>query len=193
VFAGTNDGIYRARLDELRFEKPPVYNFIPRVFDLLPDRSDTATILAGSHFGVLRSKDSGATWQVFSQGIPDHTIVECLASDPAKEAHLFAGTSAGLFESHDRGETWLPVADGKVGVNIPAIIYLDSAGRSLLAADNTFGGVLLSGDGGIHWRKIEDPEFSSPVRSLVQDPLHPSVIYLGTGTEGVYRLTLDGL
>jgi hypothetical protein len=192
VFAGTSDGVYRTRLDELRFEKPPVYRFIPRVFSLLAAKGDPGTIFAGSHFGVLSSKDSGTTWQVSSYGIPDHTIVECLVSDPGREAHLFAGTSAGLFESHDSGGTWASVADGRLGVNVPSVIFLDSGGRRILAADNTSGGVLLSEDAGAHWEKIEDPEFGSPIRSMAQDPTHPSVIYLGTGTEGVYRLTLAG-
>jgi photosystem II stability/assembly factor-like uncharacterized protein len=190
VFAGTNDGVYRARLDELRFEKPPHYNFIPRVFSLLASKDNSGPIFAGSHFGVLRSSDSGATWEFSSQGIPDHTIVECVAFAPGKENHLFAGTSAGLYESRDSGHTWERVPDGRLGVHVSSLIFLDASGKRILAADNTFGGVLLSEDAGGHWEKIENPEFGSPIRSLAQDPLHPSVIYLGTATEGVYRLFL---
>jgi hypothetical protein len=51
---------------------------------------------------------------------------------------------------------------------------------------------LLSEDAGAHWEKIGNPEFGSPVRTLMQDPSHPSIIYLGTGAESVYRLTLEG-
>jgi photosystem II stability/assembly factor-like uncharacterized protein len=192
IFAGTDDGVYRSSLSELSFEKPPNYRFIPRVFSLLASKDDSDPILAGTHFGVLRSSDSGATWQFSSRGIPDHTIVACLADDPGRENHLFAGTSAGLYESQDGGNTWERVPDGRLGVSISSVIFLDSTGRRILAADNTFGGVLLSEDAGSHWEKIEDPGFASPVRTLAQDPLHPSVIYLGTGTEGVYRLTFHG-
>ena len=139
---------------------------------------------------MLRSSDSGATWQASSRGIPDHTIVECLVEDPGEENHLFAGTSAGLYESRDRGNTWERARDLRLGVDISAVIFLDSTGKRIVAADNTFGGVLLSADGGGHWEKVENPEFGAPVRTLVQDPFHPSVIYLGTGTEGVYRVAL---
>lgn len=192
IFAGTNDGVYRARPDDLRFEKPPRYNFIPRVFSLLALTNDPRPIFAGSHFGVLRSSDSGDTWQFSSQGIPDHTIVECLTLSPGNKSQMLAGTSAGLYESPDGGNTWTRVADGRLGVNVSSVIFLDSGGRRILAADNTLGGVLLSEDGGGHWERIEDPEFSSPIRTLAQDPAHPSIVYLGTGTEGVYRLSLAG-
>jgi photosystem II stability/assembly factor-like uncharacterized protein len=192
VFAGTNDGVYRARMDDLRFEKPPRYNFIPRVFSLLASNNNSGPIFAGTHFGVLRSTDSGATWQFSSRGIPDHTIVQSLVSAPGKENHLLACTSAGLYESRDAGNTWERFRDGRLGVSVSSVIFLDPSGRRILAADNTFGGVLLSEDAGSHWEKIEDPEFSSPIRTLAQDPLQPSIIFLGTGTEGVYRLSLAG-
>jgi photosystem II stability/assembly factor-like uncharacterized protein len=192
VFAGTNDGIYRARLDELRFEKPSGYNFIPRVFSLLASGKKPSLIFAGTHFGVLRSDDSGVTWQFSTTGIPDHTIVQCLRFVPGSEDHMFAGTSTGLYESQDGARTWALVPGEQLGVSISALIFLDPKGERILAADNTFGGVLLSEDSGAHWVKIENPEFGSPVRTMVQDPIHPSVIYLGTGTEGVYRLTLHG-
>jgi hypothetical protein len=60
----------------------------------------------------------------------------------------------------------------------------------LVQRSKTFGGVLLSEDGGTQWEKIEDLQFGSPIRSLAQDPLDPSIIYLGTGSEGIYRLSL---
>jgi len=193
IFAGTDDGVYRARISDLRFEKPPRYSFIPRVFCLLASKTDSGSLLAGTHFGVLRSTDSGATWQFSSRGIPDHTIVECLVNSPGNENHLFAGTSAGLYESQDGGNVWERVPDGRLNVNISSIVFLDPTGRRILAADSTFGGVLLSEDAGGRWEKIEDPEFSSPVRTLMQDSSHPGIIYVGTGTEGVYRLSVEAL
>ncbi len=191
VFAGTNDGVYRARVGDLNFEKPPGYSLIPRVFALLPSRANAARIFAGTHMGVLRSDDSGATWSVASAGIPDHTTVECLASTPADEARIFAGTTGGLYVSSDGGNTWGKSADGRLGVDVPSVIFLDSTGRRILAADNTHGGVFLSENAGSSWERLENPEFASPVRTLAADPLHPSVIYLGTATEGVYRLSLQ--
>jgi len=191
VFAGTNDGVYRARLPDLMFERPRNYAFIPRVFALLaaPD----GIVFAGSHLGVLRSVNHGDTWTFSSDGIPDRTIVHCLAQSPADSGRIFAGTSAGLFLSKDGGKTWGGYVDGRLGVDIPSLIFLNSSGSRLAAADHTYGGVFLSTDGGAHWDKFENQHFGSPVRSLAQDPAHPEILYLGTATEGVYRLTLPDL
>jgi photosystem II stability/assembly factor-like uncharacterized protein len=190
VFAGTNDGVYRSPLDELSFQKPSGYSVIPRVFSLLASRTGPDRILAGTHLGVFRSDDSGATWSSVSEGIPDHTIIECLVFSPESESHLFAGTNGGLYESKNGGDSWQRAQDGRLGVDISSVIFLDSNGASIMAADNTFGGVFLSEDAGAHWDKIESPEFGSPVRTLAQDPLHHSIVYLGTSSEGVYRLWL---
>ncbi len=86
---------------------------------------------------------------------------------------------------------WRPFADGKLGVDISSILFLNNSGTRILVGDQTSGGVFLSTDGGGHWEKIENPRFSSPVRSLAQDPLHPNVIYIGTNSEGVYRLYIE--
>ncbi len=190
IYAGTNDGVYRTQIEELNFQKPSGYSFIPRVFSLLASRIAPGRVFAGTHLGVLRSDDSGETWKFASEGIPDHTIIECLVFAPGGEAHLFAGTNSGLYESKNGAETWIRVPDGRLGVDIPSVTFLDSSGMRIMAADNTFGGVFLSEDGGGHWSKIARPDFGSPVRSIVQDPSHSSVFYLGTGSEGVYRLSL---
>ncbi len=190
VFAGTNDGVYRARPDDLIFEKPSQSNIIPRVLSLLPSRSVAGRVFAGTHMGVLLSEDAGATWNFSSAGIPDYTIVECLVASPVDENHILAGTTAGLYESKNGGRTWVGMADGRLGGDFPAVIYLDAGGTRILAADNTSGGVFLSRDSGASWEKVVNPEFSAHIRTLAQDPAHPSKVYLGTGTEGVYRLTL---
>jgi photosystem II stability/assembly factor-like uncharacterized protein len=191
IFAGTNDGVYRAHPEDLNFQKPSGFRVIPRVYTLLLSRRVPGRMFAGTHLGILRSDDSGATWNFATDGIPDSTITQCLVSSPSEEDRILAGTTAGLYGSRNGGRSWAPIPDGMLGVDVPSVIFLDDAGTRILAADNTFGGVLFSGDGGAHWDKIAQPEFGAPVRALVQDPLHPSVVYLGTGTEGVYRLTLQ--
>jgi len=190
VFAGTSDGVYRASLEELQFQKPSGYTFIPRVFALLASSELSCRVFAGTHVGVLRSDDFGMTWQFASDGIPDHTLIECLVFAPGEERHLFAGTSAGLYESVDGGTRWKCSSDGRMGVEISSIIFLDAQGRRMIAADGADGGVFLSPDAGAHWDKIENPEFGSPVRSVAQDSKHPTILYLGTSSEGVYRLVL---
>jgi ligand-binding sensor domain-containing protein len=190
IFAGTNDGIYRARMKEMVFKKPSGYRMIPRVSSLLVYHSSPTVVYATTHLGLLRSRDNGATWDILSAGLPIHEGVECLAVNPSDPKHMFAGTPAGLYQSSDGGASWARSPEGRLGVAIPSVIFLDSSGERVLAADNTWGGVFYSSDGGDSWQKISAPEFASPIQVLQQDPTNPSSIYLGTRTEGIYLLHL---
>ena len=190
IFAGTNDGVYRAPVGDPIFRKLPTYAFIPRVFTLLTSPANPKLIFAGTHLGVITSKNCGDSWAFATQGIPEHAMVESLAASPADEQHIFAGTTAGLYESRNGGAAWSKAKDGRLGVEIAAVIFLDRSGERILAADSTHGGVFLSEDGGARWQKIAHPEYSSPVRALAQDPLDPTIVYLGTHSEGVYRLSI---
>jgi photosystem II stability/assembly factor-like uncharacterized protein len=191
VFAGTNDGVYRARIDAPVFQKPSGYRVIPRVYCLLGPLQTAGAIFAGTQMGVLRSDDSGLTWNFASDGLPNGATVECLVSFPGAEDRLMAGTSSGLYQSRNAGRTWEGFSDSRLGGDIPAVLFPDRTGKRILAADGSNGGVYVSEDEGRTWSKLEDPEFGSPVRSMAQDPDHPAIIYLGTRTEGLYRLILN--
>ncbi len=193
VFAGTNRGVVRAPLSSLKFEVPPQSRFAPQVASVIVAGTSPRRVYAATTAGVLRSSDGGASWLSCSRGLPDRATIEALAVSPVDERFLLAGTAAGLFESRDGGDTWTKSVDGRLGVDVPSVIFLDAAGKGILAADNTFGGVFLSADAGNSWSRIEADEFSSPVRYLALDPVDPSRVYLGTNSDGVYRLRLDGI
>ncbi|MEY2504885.1 MAG: hypothetical protein QOG27_1165, partial [Verrucomicrobiota bacterium] len=58
------------------------------------------------------------------------------------------------------------------------------------------GGISKSTDGGAHWSYVSDSIDSQSIRSIVVDPVNPSIVYAGTGTNplyatGVYR-SIDG-
>jgi photosystem II stability/assembly factor-like uncharacterized protein len=61
------------------------------------DPLDAGTIYAGISYGVLRSRDGGATWRFFSRGLPG-VVINDLVFDPADPSKLYAATSsAGVF------------------------------------------------------------------------------------------------
>jgi photosystem II stability/assembly factor-like uncharacterized protein len=191
VFAGTNDGVYRARIDDPVFQKPSGYRVIPRVYCLLGPQKPGGAIFAGTQLGILRSEDSGLTWNFASDGLPDGATIECLVSFPGAANRLLAGTSSGLYQSRNAGRTWEGFSDSRLGGEVPAALVLDRTGHRILAADGSLGGVFVSEDEGSTWSKLDHREFGSPVRFLAQDPDHPGIIYLGTRTEGMYRLDLN--
>lgn len=188
ILAATSAGIFRARAGTVEFQ--PVAAGMEATA-LAVARAPQTVVYAATRGGIARSRDGGETWEQISEALAGRTQAEALALCPAVPHHLLAGTAVGLFESSDGGATWSRCRDGRLGVDVPSVVFLDQAGKRVIAADNTFGGVFLSGDGGASWEKVEAPEYGSPVRFIAQDPSRSSVVYLGTKSEGVYRLELD--
>ncbi len=190
VIAGTDKGIYRTQAHDFKFRVPEEDGFIPKVSSIVISPANPNILYAAAHLGVMRSLDRGATWRLTSAGLPIRAIIECVTPCPAHKDHILLGTSLGLFESRNGGDTWQSVSDGRLGVDVTSVIFADPSGRNVIAADGTFGGIFISVDGGKQWQKAEAKDFSSPVRCIVRDPGNPSKFYLGTSSEGVYRLSL---
>jgi hypothetical protein len=193
VFAGTDRGVLRARADDLDFQYPPDTRLAPRVSILELSGGQGHCLYAATSLGLLRSKDHGEKWEWSAYGLPDKAVVESLAVSPADPNHVLAGTARGLFRSTNAGDRWDKVPDGRLAVDVPSVVFLGPTGDTILAADNSLGGVFLSSDAGATWTRIESAEFSSPVRFLQPDPVRPLSVYLGTISDGIYRLRMDGL
>jgi len=191
VYAGTDQGIYRAQLDTLNFRVPPGYRFSPKAWCLVSPRTNPGVVYAGTRLGLLRSYDRGTTWSLISAyGLPERVAIETLAVSPLNKDHLFAGTSAGLYESRSGGVYWNRIADEKIGGHVLSILFLDDSGNRILAAERTSAGLSYSKDAGQSWDKIHVPRNESAVYCLTRDPQQPSRIYVGTKSEGVYVLDL---
>ena len=190
VYAGTDQGIYRTSLSALDFRLPPGYRLSPLAWCITAPVSAKDVVYAGSSLGLLRSWDRGTIWNAISAyGLPDRTAIESVAVSPTEKNYLLAGTSVGLFESRNGGIHWKRLDDDRLGVRIPSVVFLDDAGRKIVAADAEKGGIFYSKDGGQNWDKIAS-EFLSPTTAIAKDPRHPDGIYLGTMADGVYYLDL---
>jgi photosystem II stability/assembly factor-like uncharacterized protein len=193
IYAGTDQGIYRTSLAAMDFRVPPGYRFSPQTWCIVAPKTNPGIIYAGTSLGLLRSWDKGTTWNVISAfGLPERVSIGIVAVSPSAKDHLFAGTSIGLFESKNGGIHWKQVGEGMLSLNISSLIFLDSSGANLLAADKTSGGIFLSMDSGLTWAKLSSPMYESPVNCLMADPERSSIIYIGTQSDGVYQLDLQG-
>jgi len=191
VYAGTDQGIYRTTLSSMTFRMPPGYRLSPKAWCVSAPATSPGLIYAGTSLGLLRSYDRGTTWNVISAyGLPDRVMITALAVSPSDKNHFFAGTAIGLFESQNGGIHWKRSEDRRLGVEISSLVFLDKAGRRLLAADKTAGGVFYSQNGGGTWNKLDWPQHESPISCMVQAPQRLSQIYIGTQSDGVYRLSL---
>lgn len=192
LYAGTDQGIYRTSLSAMDFRLPPSYRLSPAVWCIHAPKTAPGLVYAGTSLGVLRSRDKGTTWNVISAyGLPARASIESIAVSPSNKDYLLAGTSAGLFESGNGGVHWRQVGDGMIGTAVSSVIFLDESGEKILAADKTAGGFFYSDSGGANWRKISAPSYESPVYCVLRDPLKPSVVYMGTRSDGVYRVELN--
>jgi hypothetical protein len=188
IYAGTDQGIYRTSVSAVDFRVPPGYRMSPKAWCIEAPSTDPGTIYAGSSLGLLRSWDRGTLWNVISSyGLPNRTVIQSIAVSPSNKDQIFAGTSVGLYESTNGGIHWKPVGNGKMGVRIPSVIFLDDTGKNVVAADGKSGGVFYSKDAGQNWNTLTR-EYGSPTTCLVRDPEKPYIVYAGTQSEGVYRL-----
>lgn len=167
-------------------------------------------ILAGTHdSGLYLSKDRGETWEQQTHGLPITNIYSLKSVQDGDEVRLYAGTEpAHLFESVDSGESWheLQALRSVPGVDrwtFPAPPHLGHAknisfdprdSRRMFVSIEQ-GGLLLTEDGGEHFREL-DAYYSDgdhvykDVHRLVIHPANPDCLYF-TGGEGLYR-SLDG-
>jgi photosystem II stability/assembly factor-like uncharacterized protein len=185
VVAATSAGLYRSAAAPLAFA--PVSGAAAPALALA--RGTGGMLFAGTESGLVASRDDGGQWTLVSAALSGRSAAQALALCPAEEGHLLAGTRQGLFESRDGGASWQRGRDGRLGVDIASVAFLDGSGKRLAAADNAFGGVLLSVDGGATWDKVEAPTFASPARCLWA--AGPNLLYVGTHADGVYRIALE--
>ena len=191
IYAGTDQGIYRATVDTLDFKMPRGNRLVPKAWQIIAPKETPETVFAGTNMGLLRSQDRGVTWKVTSAyGLPERVMIHSIVVAPGENDHFFAGTSAGLFKSTSGGVYWEKAGSNSMRVGISAVLFLSGDSRRMLASDRDTGGLFYSKDGGVNWMKIFSHEFASPVYCLTEDPNDPSRIYIGTRNEGIYLLTL---
>jgi hypothetical protein len=91
---------------------------------------------------IFRTTDSGKSWTLITNGIPNDYPVRVVREDPTIEGLLYAGTEYGLFISLDDGQHWqsfqqnlpvTPVTDIKI---FRKDLTLSTMGRSFWILDN---------------------------------------------------------
>ena len=148
---------------------------------------------SGGGNGVFKSTDGGETWVPANRGMMDYRIT-ALAIDPAAPETVYAGGGAGeLFRTTDGAQTWSDLTE-----NLPFQKYEHPALLSIIAdptVPDTFYllveriGVVLSTDGGGHWRLLGKPsDPTSPNFTAVVMTFEPGPILLvGIRDEGAWR------
>ena len=78
------------------------------------------------HPYIYRTHDSGKTWKLIVEGLPDTSPVDTVREDPVRKGLLFAGTETSVWVSFDDGDHWQSLQ-----LNLP-----HTSMRDLLIHDN---------------------------------------------------------
>ena len=165
--------------------------------------ADKMTILVGTvGQGILRSADSGETWQRvgITQGLHSDALVRTIANHPANSDRIFAGTDKGLLRSDDAGQKW-QLVDSPLNRYHVWVLAIDKEDPRIMFAGTgtpTPATVFRSADGGVSWKQQsvevakECINVGTPrVTGLAIDPTNSQNVWMGLEVDGV-RHSSDG-
>ena len=226
LYAWGDDGLYRRAGDGAPWQ--PIYHVDP-----YPQRRSHAALAispadhqvlylsampgsfsgSGGTYTLVRSADSGVTWEAIDKGNPGNLCdweFLILQAHPTDANRVFRSSGClasrddlygvGLRESVDRGTTWnVTFAEkpyfpqeiqGGVGSN-PARFYLTAVARSI-EQGGTGTGLFRSDDGGATWTLKKKWCCSIEAHpGLAQDPAQPDHVFVAPASGGVQG-SLDG-
>ena len=165
--------------------------------------ADKMTILVGTvGQGIMRSGDSGETWQRVSidQGIHSDALVRTVVSNPRQPEIVHAGTDKGLYRSEDAGRRW-QLVESPLSKYCVWALAVDPAEPDTIYAGTgtpTPAAIFRSGDGGRSWEQRpveiaeECPNVGVPrVTGIAIDPTNHRNVWVGLEVDGV-RYSNDG-
>jgi len=165
-----------------------------RITDVEFPQGNTQTIYVGAASGgVLKTTDGGITWNNLFDDVPVISVGD-IAIDPNNPDILYAGTGEanassfsflgnGIYKSNDGGASWQHLgldSSGYIGRIVVDYsnsqrVFVASCGYLFTANDQR--GVYRSTDGGQSFQRVLFLTDSTSAVDLVQDPVHPLVLY----------------
>jgi photosystem II stability/assembly factor-like uncharacterized protein len=143
------------------------------VLSLVIDSKNSKRVYASACSGIYRSENSGAGWQKI-QGIPfSARRTYAIRQDPYNPQIFYAGTTEGLWQSRDAGARWQRITSPDWVINTLALAPgpTEKMGRVIVGTDQL--GVLISDDGGEHFRAANDGFYHRHIVSVALDREHP--------------------
>jgi photosystem II stability/assembly factor-like uncharacterized protein len=150
-----------------------------RAFGIAVDPSRNGDIIyIASGNGVLKTTDGGNSWRLMT----DWRITEVMDIQVDRE-NVYIATAYGAFVSGDGGWTWTERVEGLTETFL-SVILLDTSDPAIVYAGGE-GGLFKSTDRGQNWKHVGFE--GKPVRTIVQSPLDPDILYLGTEDDGIFK------
>ena len=191
VYVPTTQGVYKSTDQGTTWNQASVGMTDSAVYAVLVDPVSPSTIYATTSASIVKSTDGGASWI---------TILDSrgsLALAPSLPSRVYARTSDGLLRSDEGGTTWTkleasgltsaPQAPGEAFIDSGMLVASDRP-DTIIANDGDAGGVLLSTDAGVTWRKVT----GGLSQVIVEAPNDPSTLYAGGIPFGLFKSTDGG-
>ena len=195
VFAGTQVGLFSLEygLDLEASEWERLANAPLGILSLAvsPAFADDQTLVAGTHTGILVSRDVGETWLAAELPVSASGVV-ALAFSPnyAADGILLAGTlEDGILYSNTRGARWQRNGFGLLDATVYCLAFSPSFGRDTTVFAGTDTTAYYSYNGARAWKQFDFPDSAAPALSLAVSPNFEAdqTLYIGTETDGLYR------
>lgn len=119
-------------------------------------------------------------------------VTSSIAAHPTNPDVLLTGSyGAGIFRSTNRGRTWQRSSAGlPADIIIGDIAFLPTKPSTVFATTQP-GTMYTSRDGGRTWSQT-GPGHIANLGSLVVDPTNSNILWVSTGTQGIFRSTDEG-
>jgi photosystem II stability/assembly factor-like uncharacterized protein len=151
--------------------------------DSVAPAPDGSALWVGSHLGLYRSIDNGATWKRMLPGVTLRAVVPA----PADAMTVYAGgevrgeNEAAFYCSHNGGASWIPMTGGITqGPIVSLAVHPDDANVGYAGTRN---GVFKTTDFGHNWTALSLTEAAF---GLAIDPIEPERLYATQGRRLVH-------
>ena len=139
-------------------------------------------ILAGGYGGVIVSNDSGYTWQLQKEGLPNFGV-KCFIE--LNDGSVLASVNTqGLYKRNFGDTSWVKIVNSPPGGDVAA--FVQNSQNVIYAGCNQ--GLYKSEDSGDTWMEIDSLQY---ITSLCVD--NNNNIYCGCAFNGVFRITNNSL
>lgn len=183
-----------SRNGEIEWEFVGPTNIGGRITDIEMPSGQSSTIYIGAATGgILKSEDSGNSWEQKFNGIPTSSIGD-IAIDPQNQDVIYAGTGeansssysflgSGIYKSVDGGDNWQysgleeSAYIGRVIVDHSNSQRVFAAACGTLFSNSTNRGIYRTADGGENWEQVLYVNDSTAAIDLVQHPDNANILY----------------
>ena len=117
LWAGSDDGLVHVSKDNGAHWENVTPAALPKwatVSIIDPSHFDEGTCYFAAHAYridntkpyIFRTTDYGKSWQLITNGLPQHVYTRCVREDPNRKGLLYAGIETGVYVSFDNGVHW---------------------------------------------------------------------------------------